>query len=148
MAYIDKARHNHPWERPKEFFQILHHFLEAATASPLRNRETIEGLNAFPGRCRYHCGFPGETGYPARTVNVSRQGLLLDFPEALGTGSEIEIVSTLNQNGEDLVIPGKIVRETRDEAGEGFRLGVDLLWPGGGPTAWDEFLASLALEYL
>jgi pimeloyl-ACP methyl ester carboxylesterase len=146
MAYIDKARHNHPWERPKEFFQILHNFLaESDRLSPEDPRDNRR-FERFPWEMPVSLRISRGIGYPARTVNVSRQGLLLDFPEALGMGSEIEIVATLNQNGGNLVIPGKIVRESRDEAGEGFRLGVDLLWPGGGPKAWDEFVAALALE--
>jgi pimeloyl-ACP methyl ester carboxylesterase len=148
IAYIDKARHNHPWERPQEFFQLLHRFLAASDRLSPEAPQDQRRFARFPWEMPVSLRLSSGNGYPARTVNVSRQGLLLDFPEALGTGSEIEIVATLHQNGEHIVIPGKIVRETRDEAGESFRLGVDLLWPGPDPKAWEEFVAALSLDKL
>jgi pimeloyl-ACP methyl ester carboxylesterase len=147
VAYIDKAGHAHPWERPQEFFQLLQPFLAESDRLAPATRDQRR-FARFPWEMPVSLRFSGGNGCPARTVNVSRQGLLLDYPEALGPGSEIEIVATLHQNGEDLIIPGKIVREWRDEADEGFRLGVDLLWPGRGPKAWEEFVAALAMETL
>jgi hypothetical protein len=68
-------------------------------------------------------------------------GLLLHCSQILGHGFEIEVITTMKQNGSTLIIPGRIVREESDEAGAVCRLGVELLWPDARNKAWEELLA-------
>jgi pimeloyl-ACP methyl ester carboxylesterase len=144
VAYIDQAGHAHPWERPEDFLNHLVPFLaesDRLDPDPSHSRRQYERLPVeMPVYLRTAAGIY----YPARTLNASRNGLLLDCPEALGGNREIEIVAPMQQEGSTLVIPGKIVREARDIAGEGFRLGLNLLWegePDGQHEIWEEFLA-------
>jgi pimeloyl-ACP methyl ester carboxylesterase len=139
VAYIEKAGHAHPWERPRDFFHQIHHFLAESDRRDPDSSQDHRKYERFPLEMPVYLRTAGGIYYPARTVNMSRNGLLLDCPEALGRGSEIEIVVTMNQNDSSLIIPGKIVREARDDAEAGFQLGVDLLWQGERHETWEEF---------
>jgi pimeloyl-ACP methyl ester carboxylesterase len=141
VVYIANAGHAHPWERPDEFCHRVEHFLAAGDRFDpdfSRDRRKYERV---PLEMTVTLGRAGGIYYPARTVNVSKNGLLLDIPGEAGLDREIEVVTTLNQAGLTLTIPGRIVRKDRDEAGVVHRLGVDLLWPGKRDQAWEEFLA-------
>lgn len=142
VAYIEQAGHAHPWERPQDFFRHLYRFLqESDRLAPAGSPDQRE-WERYPLEIPVYLLTAGGIYYPARTVNASRQGLLLDCPEALGQGAEIEIVAAINQTGSNLIIPGKIVREAREDDGEGYRVGIDLLWQDGPHKTWEEFLSN------
>jgi pimeloyl-ACP methyl ester carboxylesterase len=141
VAYIQKAGHAHPWERPEEFFHQLHHFLAESDRLDPDSARSRRQYERFPLEMSVCLRTAGGIYYPARTVNASRNGLLLDCAEMLGRGAEIEIVAPMHQPGPSLIIPGEIVRETQDDSGEGFQLGVHLLWQGEGHETWEAFLA-------
>jgi pimeloyl-ACP methyl ester carboxylesterase len=141
VAYIEKAGHAHPWQRPEEFLNQLFHFLaESDRLAPDASHSRRE-YERLPVEMAVYLRTAAGIYYPAKTVNASRNGLLLDCPETPKRDSEIEILAPMSQDGSNLIIPGKIVREARDEAGEGFRLGLNLLWQGERQRIWEEFLA-------
>ena len=141
VAYIAKAGHAHPWERPEDFFNHLHHFLEKVEHSDL-DSSCRRKHERFPLEMGAFLQTAGGIRYPARTLNVSRNGIMLDCPKTTGRVLEVEI-EVVNQDGRSLSIPGKIVRESRYEAeeGEGVVLGVKLLRQGEEGEIWKEFLA-------
>jgi len=144
VAYIEEAGHAHPWERPEDFLNHLVPFLaesDRLDPDPSRSRRQYERL---PVEMAVYLRTAAGIYYPARTLNASRNGLLLDCPEALGGNGEIEIVAPIHRQDSSLVIPGRIVREVKDDAGEGFRLGLNLLWqdePEEQHEIWEKFLA-------
>ena len=141
VAYIEKAGHAHPWERPEDFCLHLHNFLAASDRLHpgfSRDRRKYERV---PLELPMSLQSSGGIYYPTRTVNVSGKGLLLECPQGVELDREIEIVATMNHGSLTLTIPGRIVRREMDEAGAVHQLGVDLLWPGEPNKTWEEFLA-------
>jgi hypothetical protein len=82
--------------------------------------QALRDLLSFPGPARHFrvrlqldlpitCRANGRGGLPlqGRTVDISREGLLLLLPEALAPGTELEL--TLHTPVEPLRMPGKII---------------------------------------
>jgi len=143
VAYIEEAGHAHPWERPKDFLYHLHHFLDECERLCPDSSFCRRKHERLPLEMAVYLRAAGGVYCQAKTVNVSRNGLLLNCSEMLGRGSEVEILVSVNQNGSNLIIPGKIVRQERDDTGEGEggRLGVNLIWQGEPHGIWEVFLA-------
>jgi pimeloyl-ACP methyl ester carboxylesterase len=141
VVYVDKAGHAHPWERPDVFFRHVHRFLAASECLDADLSFSRRQFERFPLEMAVALRTAGGMHYPARTVDVSRTGLRLGCSGRLGRGSAVEVVAPVDEGGSSLIIPGEIVRTARDEAGEGFRLGVSLLWGGEVSRVWEELLA-------
>jgi pimeloyl-ACP methyl ester carboxylesterase len=141
VVYIENAGHAHPWERPKEFCHQVQHFLATSDRLDPNFSPDRRQYERVPLEMTISLRSSGGIYYPARTVNVSQNGLLLDIFWEAKLDREIEIVTDRNQAGLTVTIPGRIVRKDRDEAGVVRRLGVDLLWPGDRDKTWEEFLA-------
>ncbi|MEW6218671.1 MAG: tetratricopeptide repeat protein [Thermodesulfobacteriota bacterium] len=77
----------------------------------------------------------------ATLVNVSKHGLLLDSPEPVALGSEIEVITGLELGGQKLAARGRIVRQEDWTAGLPYRYGVALLERN---EAWEQYLAETA----
>jgi pimeloyl-ACP methyl ester carboxylesterase len=142
VTYIEQAGHTHPWERPEEFCLQVHNFLKVGDRlDPEKGRDRRQ-YERLPLELTISLRSAGGIHYLARTVNVSRQGLLLACPPGVEFQREIEVVANLNHGSPALTIPGRIVRAETDEAGSVHQLGVDLLWPGQPPTDWEAILSA------
>jgi hypothetical protein len=80
--------------------------------------------------------------FPAETVNVSRQGLLIESAGDAEFGSRIEVITRLHGDGDQrIAVNGKIVRLDHREAGNN-RFGMELLSGDQGYQAWQDFWAT------
>ena len=141
VVYIEKAGHAHPWERPEDFCHHLHNFLAASDRLHPEFSRDRRRYERVPLELTMSLRSAEGIYYPTRTVNVSKQGLLLECRQGVELDHEIEIVATMNQGSLTLTIPGRIVRAEMDKAGAVHQFGVELLWPGERNQTWEEFLA-------
>lgn len=141
VVYIEKAGHGHPWERPEDFCRHVHNLLVASDRIHPEFSRDQRQYERVPLELAISLRSAGGIDYPAKTVNVSKKGLLLECPQGVEFDRGIEIVASMNQDSLSLAIPGKIVRGAMGEAGAVHQIGVDLLWPGGFNMMWEEFLA-------
>ena len=78
----------------------------------------------------------------AETVNVSKQGLLIDSPQVLKMGAEVKVLVTLKPYGPPIAIRGMVVRGNDEKNGHDRRFGIKLIPEGRGYKSWKEFLAA------
>lgn len=141
VVYVEQAGHAHPWERPEVFSSLLQRFLTDRDRLAPHSRSDRRKYQRFPVEMPVQLRHATGIYAPAKTLNISKNGLLLHCPPILGRGLEIEVITTMNQNASTLIIPGRIVREEQDEVGAVCRVGVELLWPDAGNKVWEDFLA-------
>jgi hypothetical protein len=136
-VYVENAGHCHPWEKPERFLQNWRRFISA-----------IDERNQYLGRDRrkhkrFKLRFPlklreiGDTSYPAATLDVSRGGLLIESSRKLRVDGEVEVAAILNQDGQRVVVRGKVVRMDREKPGTDYRFGIKLF---DGGQAWEHLL--------
>ena len=82
----------------------------------------------------------GATYCPARIVNVSEGGLLLETSRELPAGTEVEIVTPLIQHDHKIVVPARVVRLGKVAMGDEYRLALELLSSRTDISEWQEFV--------
>ena len=84
----------------------------------------------------------GEEKFSAEVMNVSSQGVLLKSSIGLAIGSEVEIITEMNQVY-DISTGGRIVRSVSDNDG-GSLLGIEMILHEDVNSLWENFLAEQA----
>jgi len=136
-VYVENAGHCHPWEKPERFLQNWRRFISA-----------IDARSQYVGRDRrrhkrFKLRFPlslreiGDASYPAATLDVSKGGLLIESSRNLRVDGEVEVAAILNQDGQRVVVRGKVVRMDREKPGTDYRFGIELF---DGGQAWENLL--------
>ena len=142
-VYIEGAGHAHPWERPQVFYQYLRRFLSASDRlDPYISKERRR-YQRLPLQIPVSLSDAAGCRYPGTMVDASLGGVLLECPQAFGWGREI--LTALDQAGEIITLPGKVVREEKVEAGARPRFGMELLCERNKP--WEEFLAEYRAQF-
>jgi pimeloyl-ACP methyl ester carboxylesterase len=136
-VYVENAGHSHPWEKPERFLQNWRRFISA-----------IDERSQYMGRDRrkhkrFKLRFPvnlreiGDTCYPAATLDVSKQGLLIESSRQLRVDREVEIIAILNEDGQRIASRGRVVWMEREETGSDYRFGIELF---DGSQSWENLL--------
>ncbi|MHC4455482.1 MAG: tetratricopeptide repeat protein [Planctomycetota bacterium] len=98
---------------------------------------------------RYFYKFPADllqtdgSSNPIETVDVSKQGLMIESVKQLEIGSIVELITTLSMDGRDQTLYGKIVRKCKHVDGQNHRFGIQLLSKGEGYQAWENCFLGL-----
>jgi len=80
--------------------------------------------------------------HPGTTVNISKQGLLVESSRKIEVGSKVKIITPVNQDNQSIAIRGRVVWMDRKETGQNYRFGIELFSAGNGNQAWENFLAA------
>jgi tetratricopeptide (TPR) repeat protein len=80
--------------------------------------------------------------HQAATVNVSKEGLLVESSRKIEVGSKVKVVGILNQDGQSIVVRGRVVWMDREETGSDYRFGIELFSEEYGNQVWENFLVA------
>lgn len=130
VVHIEGAGHAHPWERPQIFYQYLRRFLGSSDRqNPYLSKERRKYQRVA---LKIPVSLFSATGcrYQGRIIDASLGGVLVEGPQVFGRGREI--LTTIDQTGDIIILPGKVVREATP------RFGVELSCEQN--KAWEEFL--------
>lgn len=135
-AIVPGGGHFFPLTHQNLFVDLVSRFFEEVTRQDRRqhgrfqHRLPVE-LQESPDRCSQ-----------GLTVNVSTQGLLVDSPEVLTVGTEVNVVVTPRPFGPKISLRGIVVRGNDEKNGHDRRFGIQLYPEGRDFTSWQEFLAA------
>jgi pimeloyl-ACP methyl ester carboxylesterase len=127
------------------FFPLTHQTLFVALVS--RFFEEVARLDRrkydrFPRRLPVELQEISNRCFQAVTVNVSKQGLLVDSSRMLQEGSEINVMVALKPYGQKIAMRGKVVRRNEEKTGYDHRFGIKLFPEGRNYKSWTDFLAA------
>jgi pimeloyl-ACP methyl ester carboxylesterase len=135
-AIVPGGGHFFPLTHQTLFVDLVSQFLEEVARQDRRQHGRVQR------RLPVEFQDPSNCSYQGLTVNVSRQGLLVDSPQELRVGVEVNIVVTPQPFGPKISLRGMVVRGNGQENGHDRRFGIRLYPEGRDFTSWQEFLAA------
>jgi pimeloyl-ACP methyl ester carboxylesterase len=135
-ALVEKAGHFFPLSKPHIFVRIVIDFLKQFD---FRDRRRDERLSRkFAVQLKYD-GYPN---FAARTLNVSKYGLLIESTQIIAVGSEVGVEARVKPDGGKLWIEGRIVWQENNQSAGPYRLGIELISDGDDYKVWQNYLAA------
>jgi pimeloyl-ACP methyl ester carboxylesterase len=141
VHYVQNAGHFHPWERPADFIEIWQRFICE-----------IESRHRFSGKerrkhDRFEVIFPltlygaREKKFAAKSVDVSKQGLLVSSLLELEIGAKVQLFAKEGGKDERIFLTGRVVRRSRNENTAEQMFGIELVEEQES-KAWESFIRS------
>ena len=134
---VPGAGHFFPLSFPKLFVNIVTPFLEETELVDRRDHKR------FAHELKVDLRGNDGASFHAETVNVSRQGILIESIRKLEIGSDVEVIAKFKKDDEKVAIRSKVVRMTSKEGVSDYRYGIELCPGDPGYQEWEDFLETL-----
>ncbi|MHC4455471.1 MAG: alpha/beta fold hydrolase [Planctomycetota bacterium] len=130
---VPDAGHFFPLSKPDTFFGIVQDFLRKLDFKDRRRAERVSCQ--FPARLDYN----DSNSFPAQILNISRNGLLIESASIAAVGSEVCVLTKLNQKGCQIAVAGEIVWLENKKLNQSYFLGIELTSDGDDYNLWRNF---------
>jgi len=135
-AIVPGGGHFFPLTHQALFVDLVSKFLEEV------GRQDRRKYDRFQHRLPVELQEAANRCYQALTVNVSKQGLLVDCPQVLKVGAEVDVMVTPQPLGPTIALRGVVVRRNRGGNGHDRQFGIKLYPQSRDLPSWKEFLAA------